>query len=78
MRLIKRSREHLAIVNESYLKHGIPVIRVGFHVLWLGLAFIIHGIVPAIFPFYASRRILRLAQRIKDRNIPEEQEKIVA
>ena len=74
--LLKKSKAHLGIVGESYLQHGIPVFFVGLHTLWLGLTFMIHAIIPAFFPFYSSRRILKLADRIKERNIPEEQAQI--
>ena len=71
--IFKKSREHLKIVGEGYFKHGIPLIGVGFHIFGLGFIFIIHAIVPGFFPFYASKKILALGERIRERNIPEEQ-----
>ena len=74
--MIKKSRKHLEEVNQKYFEHGIFSIKQGFYIIAIGFTFIIHGFVPALFPFFTPRRILSIAKMIKERNVPGECEEI--
>ena len=62
--MIKKSKEHLNSVNESYFKHMNIAINVGFKMLSGGLIALIHGIVPGIFQNDASNKIRELYEFI--------------
>ena len=47
--MIKKSKNHLNEVNETYLKHMAVNLKIGLSTLITGFKFIIHGIVPALF-----------------------------
>ena len=65
--LLEKSKSHLNEFQESYLEHGIPAFLGGLHIVRIGLVLMIHAIVPALFPFYPSRAIMLLADRVKKR-----------
>ena len=62
--MIKKSKEHLNSVNESYFEHMTIASNVGFKMLSGGLMVIIHGIVPGIFQTDASNKIKDLYELI--------------
>ena len=47
--MIKKSKNHLDEVNETYLKHMAANFKIGLSTLVTGFKFIIHGIIPALF-----------------------------
>ena len=65
--MIKKSKEHLDLVNETYIQH----LKVAFNVSSLmiagGFQAIIHAICPAIFQTSASDKIKKLHEKISKR-----------
>ena len=47
--MIKKSKNHLDEVNETYLRHMAVNFKIGLSTLVNGLKFLIHGIIPALF-----------------------------
>ena len=47
--MIKKSKNHLDEVNETYLKHMAANFKIGLSTLVTGFKFLIHGIIPALF-----------------------------
>ena len=47
--MIKKSKNHLDEVNETYLKHMAVNFKIGLSTLVTGFKFLIHGIIPALF-----------------------------
>ena len=62
--MIKKSKEHLNSVNESYFEHMSIATNVGFKMLSGGLMALLHGIVPGIFQTDASNKIKELYEFI--------------
>ena len=62
--MIKKSKEHLNSVNESYFEHMSIATNVGFKMLLGGLMALLHGIVPGIFQTDASNKIKELYEFI--------------
>ena len=60
MNPISKSKKHLQDVKESYFFHGWFAIKWGFFILYTGIASIIHGIFPFLFPFTAPKNILKI------------------
>ena len=66
--LIARSRAHLGSVDESYGAHQRFAFGVGWSMVTAGLACLLHGLVPALFPTTGSDAIRRLHGVIADRD----------
>ena len=47
--MIRKSKNHLKDVNETYLNHMGVNFKIGLSTLLIGFKFIIHGIIPAFF-----------------------------
>ena len=47
--MIKKSRQHLYSVNESYFKHMKIATNVGLNMILGGLIVLIHGLIAGIF-----------------------------
>ena len=62
--MIKKSKEHLNSVNESYFEHMNIASNVGFKMLLGGLMALIHSVVPSIFQNDASNIIKELYEFI--------------
>ena len=62
--MIKKSRQHLYSVNESYFKHIKVATNFGFNMILGGLMALIHGLIPGIFQTNASKKIRELYQFI--------------
>ena len=62
--MIKKSKEHLNSVNESYIEHMSIAANVGFKMLSGGFMALIHGMVPGIFQTDASNKIKELYEFI--------------
>ena len=62
--MIKKSKEHLNSVNESYIEHMSIAANVGFKMLSGGLMALVHGIIPGIFQTDASNKIKELYEFI--------------
>ncbi len=65
-------RSHLQIVKQKYFEHFWFAFKWGFYLIFIGIASIIHGFFPAVFPFLAPKGVLKIAKMIKERNIPGE------
>ena len=61
--MFKRSKEHLASVNESYFQHMGVAFRYGAVCMKAGLMALAHGLVPAWFETTASETVSRLADK---------------
>jgi len=70
--MLNRSFQHLKEANESYVTHGSFALKWGFFLIFTGIISILHGIVPALFPFQAPKNVLRVARLIQERNRPNE------
>ena len=62
--MIKKSRQHLYSVNESYFKLMKIANNVGLNMILGGLMDIIHGLIPGIFQTNASNKIRELYEFI--------------
>jgi hypothetical protein len=47
--MIKKSKNHLNEVNETYLNHMAVNLKIGLSTLITGFKYLIHGIIPALF-----------------------------
>lgn len=56
---------HLNESGKTYLEHGRFALKAGFLLLWAGIASIIHGLLPNLFPFVSRDIVLRLAEASK-------------
>lgn len=65
--LIKSFRDHPASVGESYFEHAAFAGRTGVLLIAVGLAALVHAVLPFAFERTASRTILRLAARFHNR-----------
>ena len=62
--MIKKSKQHLYSVNESYFKHMKVTVKVGLNMILGGLMALIHGLIPSIFQTNASNKIKELYEFI--------------
>lgn len=61
--VIGSSRKHLKEAGKQYMPHGLFAVRAGFLLIWAGVTSILHGLVPAWFPFYSRDVVRDLAER---------------
>ena len=47
--MIKKSKNHLDEVNETYLNHMAVNLKIGLSTLITGFKYLIHGIIPTLF-----------------------------
>jgi hypothetical protein len=52
--------KHLKDSEESYLSHCRWAVGAGFVMIWAGILSIIHGLIPAWFPFKSAKTIIDL------------------
>ena len=62
--MIKKSKQHLYSVNESYFKHMKVAVKVGLNMILAGLMALTHGLIPGIFQSNASNKIRELYEFI--------------
>ena len=65
--MIKKSKQHLNSVNETYSEHMVVATKVSFIMLIGGLMALIHGFIPAFFEKSASDKIKKLYNYIKEK-----------
>jgi hypothetical protein len=58
--MIKNSKEHLDLTNETYVQHFKFAIGVGIYMVYGGIQAIIHAIYPGILTRAASTKIKKL------------------
>jgi len=61
--LIQRSKAHLKEANKTYFPHGWFAVKAGGLLLYAGLTSLVHGVVPAFFPFLSRDIVRSLADR---------------
>ena len=62
--MIKKSKQHLYSVNESYFIHMKVAVKVGLNMILAGLTALIHALIPGIFQSNASNKIRELYEFI--------------
>lgn len=58
--MIKKSIKHLEKSQEGYVSHFIWAEFSGFKLIIAGLASLIHGLIPGLFPGIAARTVIDL------------------
>lgn len=58
--MIKKSKEHLEKSQEGYLNHLVWAELSGLRLILAGLASIVHGLVPGLFPGTAAITVIEL------------------
>lgn len=58
--MIKKSLEHLEKSKETYPGHFVWAVLAGFRLIWAGIASIVHGLVPGLFPGTAAKTVIFL------------------
>ena len=65
--MIKDSKKHLELTNETYIQHFKFATCVGISMVYGGIQAILHAIYPAILTKAASTKIKKLYSLISDR-----------
>ena len=65
--MIRDSKKHLNDANETYLKHLITALKIGFTMISGGFQAILHAIIPGILTKSASDKIKKLYDYINKR-----------
>ena len=65
--MIKKSKEHLDLANETYFQHFKVAFNVSRLMIVGGFQAIIHAICPALFETSASDKIKKLYEKISKR-----------
>ena len=65
--MIKDSKEHLDLTNETYIQHFKVATSVGLSMIYGGIQAIIHAIYPGILTKAASTKIKKLYNLISNR-----------
>jgi len=58
--MIKKSIEHLEKSQEDYFSHLVWAETSGLRLIWSGIASLIHGLVPGLFPGTAAMTVIDL------------------
>jgi hypothetical protein len=58
--MIKKSKEHLAKSQEGYFSHMLWALWAGLRLIWAGIASLVHGLVPGLFPGTAAMTVIDL------------------
>jgi hypothetical protein len=58
--VIKKSLEHLQKSQEGYASHFVWAEMSGLRLIWAGIASMIHGLVPGLFPGTAAMTVIDL------------------
>ena len=66
--MIKNSKEHLDLTNETYIQHFKFAICVGISMIYGGIQALIHAIYPGILTKAASTKIKKLYNLISGRS----------
>ena len=65
--MIKNSKEHLDLTNETYIQHFKVATCVGLYMIYGGIQAILHAIYPGIFIKAASSKIKKLYTLVSSR-----------
>ena len=66
--MIKNSKEHLDLTNETYIQHLKFAACVGISMIYGGIQALIHAIYPGILTKAASSKIKKLYSLVSDRS----------
>ena len=66
--MIKKTKEHLNMTNESYTEHMRIALNISFQLLLGALMAFMHALIPSLFSTGASKKIKNLYSFIEDRN----------
>ena len=66
--MIKNSKEHLDLTNETYIQHFKFATCVGIIMIYGGVQALIHALYPGILTKAASNRIKRLYSLISEKS----------
>ena len=66
--MIKDSKEHLDLTNETYIQHFKFATCVGISMIYGGVQALIHGIYPGILTIAASTKIKKLYSLVTGRS----------
>jgi len=58
--MIRDSKKHLKVANETYIQHFKAALKIGFTMIFGGMQAILHAIVPGILTKSASEKIKKL------------------
>lgn len=67
MIILKKSKDHLCSVQESYCEHFGFALYIAVMMFYGGLLAIAHALCPAVFQTSASRIIFFLSEKIQER-----------
>ena len=62
--MIKKSNQHLRLVNENYLEHMLVAFKVSYNMLYRSLLALFHGLIPGLFENSESIKIKELYELI--------------
>ena len=65
--MIKKSRQHLKLVNENYLEHILVAFKVSYNMFSESLFALIHGLIPGLFENSESIKIKELYELINEK-----------
>ena len=65
--MIKKSKQHLASVNENYLQHILIAFKVSYNMFYGGLLALINGLIPGLLQTSKSKIIKELYEFIDKR-----------
>lgn len=71
--MLKKSKNHLESVSESYFEHMAFALQIGFCMIAGGAATVLHALCPGVFQHTGSLTIARLQQKIAARVQPPPQ-----
>jgi len=66
--MIKKSKEHLDLTNETYVQHFKFATCVGMYMIYAGIQAIIHATYPGILTKAASTKIKKLYSLVSGRS----------
>ena len=66
--------KHLKEAGKSYKDHASFALSAGVLLVVAGVTSIIHAIIPALFPFYSAKIVMRLADKAKSLRSHQTQE----
>lgn len=58
--MFKKSKAHLEKSQEKYTSHFIWAQLAGLRLIWSGIASMIHGLIPGLFPGTAAKTVIDL------------------
>ena len=66
--MIKKSKEHLIHINESYFQHMLTALKISFQLCLASLMAFIHALFPFLFTTGAGNKIKQLNSFIDKKN----------